>query len=362
MSRYPSRLGPEAQRRGLLYAAVPWLLTMAIAGLLAGRLVQDGSGTQAAVRVAPSAQAGLVLGVTTDTLARNSFAPWRENGLDSVAQFERAADAHADVVMWYADWANVRRPDLAQLRAIARRSSVPEITWEPWNHAWNSAVQPTYRLRRIIEGRHDVLIRRWARALAAYGGPVKLRFAHEMNGNWYPWSEEANGNHPGDFAKAWLHTWRIFRRAGATNVEWVWSPVALDMQSDQYPGDRYVDRIGLSGFVGGIQLRHRPWRSFSTLFRRALRQVRRIAPEKPIEISEVGVAEKGGHKAAWIRGMFRTLAHRPVIDTLVWFNMDKGSDWRIDTSERSVRAFRAGIRQSRAGRLHPRSGSRPGRP
>ena len=357
MSRHPSQRGAEAQRRGLLYAAVPWLLTMAIVGLLGGRLVLDGGGSQAAVResqaamsVAPSAQAGLVLGVTTNTLAANSFSPWRQNGLDSVAQFERAADAHADVVMWYADWANVRRPDLVQLSAIARRSSVPEITWEPWNHAWDSAVQPTYRLRRIIDGRHDVLIRRWARVLAAYGGPVKLRFAHEMNGNWYPWSEAANGNHSGDFAKAWRHTWRIFRRAGATNVEWVWSPVALDMESGQYPGDAYVDRIGLSGFVGGIQLRHRPWRSFATLFRRALRQVHRIAPEKPIEISEVGVAERGGDKPAWIRAMFRTLAHRPVIDTLIWFNLDKGSDWQIQTSKQSVRAFRTGIRDYGGGR------------
>ena len=345
MNRHPVQPHAEGPRRGLLYVAVPWLLAMAIVGLLAGRLVlESGGSSRAAVRVVPSAQEGLVLGVTTEALARNSFAPWRDNGLDSVAQWERAAGAHADVVMWYADWANVRRPDPTQLRAIARRGSVPEITWEPWNHAWDSAVQPTYRLRRIIEGRHDALIRRWARDLAAYGGPVKLRFGHEMNGNWYPWSEAANRNHPGDFAKAWRRVWRMFRRAGATNVEWVWSPVALDIERAQYPGDRYVDRLGLSGFVGGVQLRHRPWRSFATLFRRSLRQLRRIAPTKPIEISEVGVAERGGDKPAWIREMFRALTRRPVIDTLVWFNLNKGSDWRIQSSRKSIRAFRAGVR------------------
>ena len=164
-----------------------------------------------------------MLGVTTSALARNSFAPWGRNGLESVKEFERDARAHASVVMWYSDWANVRRPDLGQLRAVARRGSLPEITWEPWDHAKGLWVpQPAFRLRRIIAGRYDALIRRWARDLAAYGGPVRLRFAQEMNGNWYPWAETFNGNR-GEFAKAWRRVWRIFRREGAANVEWVWS-------------------------------------------------------------------------------------------------------------------------------------------
>ena len=132
-----------------------------------------------------------------------------------------------------------------------------------------------------------------------------------MNGNWYPWCEAANRNRPGDFAKAWRRVWRIFRRAGAANVEWVWSPVALEVKTIEYPGDRYVDRLGLSGFVGGVQLRHRPWRSFTKLFRRSLRQLTtHRARSKPIEISEVGVAEQGGDKPAWIREMFRALARQ----------------------------------------------------
>jgi beta-mannanase len=350
VSRARSQLRGQRVWGGWLYAAVPWLLFGAIVALLAGQLrLQTGESRPAAVRVTASPRAELMLGLTTTPLARNSFTPWRVKGLDSVDDFERDVDAHASVVMWYADWANVRRPDLSQLRAIARRGSLPEITWEPWNHAWNTTVQPTYRLRRIIEGRHDALIRRWARDLAAYGGPVRLRFAHEMNGNWYPWSEAANGNHRGEFAKAWRRVWRIFKKEGAANVEWVWSPVALRLKGIEYPGHAYVDRLGVSGFVGGVQLRHRPWRSFVKVFGHALRQLTKLAPEKPIEISEVGAAEQGGDKPAWIRAMFRGLAHRPEIDTLIWFNLNKGSDWRVQSSKASVRAFRAGARANRVG-------------
>jgi mannan endo-1,4-beta-mannosidase len=342
---------------------VPWLLVVAITALVAAQLgLDDGESRRAPVRVTPHPKAELMLGLTTVALARNSFSPWRENGLYSVEEFERDTHAHASVVMWYADWANVRRPDVKQLRAIARRGSLPEITWEPWNHAWDNARQPTYRLRRIIDGRHDGLIRRWARDLAAYGGPVRLRFAHEMNGNWYPWSEAANRNHPGEFAKAWRHVRRIFEHERAANVEWVWSPVALRVKKIEYPGDAYVDRLGLSGFVGGVQLRHRRWRPFEKVFGHSLRQLRRIAPDKPIEISEVGAAEEGGDKPAWIRGMFRALARRPKIDTLIWFNIDKGSDWRIQSSKASVRAFEEGAREPRVGQRAARFALRTHQP
>ena len=67
---------------------------------------------------------------------------------------------------------------------------------------------------------------RWARALAAFGGPVRLRFAQEMNGDWYPWGAGTNGNTPAEFVRAWRHVHDIFTAAGATNVQWVWSPVS----------------------------------------------------------------------------------------------------------------------------------------
>ena len=41
----------------------------------------------------------------------------------------------------------------------------------------------------------------WAKAAAAFDKPVVIRFAHEMNGVWYSWSEGAWGNQPGDYVK-----------------------------------------------------------------------------------------------------------------------------------------------------------------
>jgi beta-mannanase len=298
--------------------------------------------------VAPPRSAFVDLGITNLPLAQNEWRQWSTADLGSVNAVEQQIRHHVSVVMWYADWAHNPTPDIAQLRAISARGSTPEITWEPWDdRAGTLASQPQFTLASIIDGHHDALIRTWATALARYGGTVRLRFAQEMNGRWYPWSEVANGNHFGEFVRAWRHVHDLFTAAGARNVQWVWSPVAIAPTAEQYPGPGYVDWVGLSGFNGGTQLRYGPWRPFGKLFSHSLHALERIAPAKPIEISEVGCAEKGGDKAAWITKMFGTLSRHPQIRSVVWFDLDKGSDWRVDSSAASLAAFRAGVANPR---------------
>jgi beta-mannanase len=282
------------------------------------------------------------VGVVTLPLARNSWQSWRPADLGTVNGFEQAIRRHASVVMWYSDWAHPA-PLQQQLRAVAARGSIPEITWEPWNATTPVRDQPRYRLDRITAGAYDPYIRSWARTIATYRKPVRLRLAQEMNGRWYPWSEAANGNRPGEFVRAWRHVHDIFASQGATNVQWVWSPAAITMHASQYPGAAYVDRVSLSIFNGGTELRYRTWKPFAAALGRSLENLHRIAPGKPVEISEVGCAEKGGDKAAWIRQMFATLSRHPEITSVIWFDLAKGSDWRITSSPGAAAAYAAAV-------------------
>ncbi len=331
----------------------PLLLLVAILALLGLREVSSSSQQQAAAVVplsaARAAAASVDLGVTTPQLARNEWRTWRPADLGSVSAFEVHAHKHLSVIMWYSDWRH-NSVSSAQLQAVARRGSVPEITWEPWDFSQGSYhAQPKYDLASIIDGSHDAYVRSWARALAAYGKPVRLRFAQEMNGNWYPWVESAYGNHSGQFVRAWRHVHDIFRAAGASNVKWVWSPVAIanSIHAEQYPGDAYVDMVGLSLFNGGAQLKFNHWQSFAQKIDRPLSLLRAIAPSKPVEISEVGTAEQGGSKPQWIRDMFTTLRQNPQITSLVWFDVPTSSDWRIESSRASEHAFAAGAADPR---------------
>ena len=58
----------------------------------------------------------------------------------------------------------------------------------PWAWTRRSKQQPGYRNIDIARGAQDRYIVRFARSLARFPGTVWLRYAHEMNGYWYPWS------------------------------------------------------------------------------------------------------------------------------------------------------------------------------
>lgn len=339
---------------GAVRRAIPSLvLIVAIIALIGYRgapSARFSAGAALPLQAAPrSATASVDLGATTAPLARNEWRLWKPSELSSVSRLEGVAHKHLSVIMWYCDWKH-DPVSPTQLKAVSQRGSVPEITWEPWDYTKGAYSRHSeYSLRSIADGAHDGYIRSWARGLAAYGKEVRLRFAQEMNGNWYPWSARAYGNSPAEFVAAWRHVHDLFRAAGAENVVWVWSPVAIpaSIDAEEYPGDRYVDMVGLSLFNGGAQLKYGPWQSFAEKLDPSLAIVRRIAPSKPVEISEVGVAERGGDKARWIREMFGTLAAHPEIVSLIWFDLPTASDWRVETSRAAERAFAAGASSPR---------------
>ena len=54
--------------------------------------------------------------------------------------------------------------------------------------------------------------------------------------------------------------------------------------------------------------------------------------------------------------MFRALARHPEVDTLTWFNLDKGSDWRIEAQPRPFAHSKLALVQVALGSL-PRGSS-----
>jgi beta-mannanase len=248
-------------------------------------------------------------------------------------------------VMWYVAWSDNTDFPTAQAGQLAATGAVPVITWEPWNPA-NGVDQPAYALDRITAGDFTTYETAWAKQVKAYGKPVVLRFAHEMNGNWYPWSAQTNGNTAGDYVAAWRQVRSVFSRQGVTNVTWSWSPnvpyTGSTPLTSLYPGDAYVDEVALDGYNWGSTQSWSTWTSFWDLFSGGVAQLRSLTA-KPLFIAEVATAESGGSKAAWISDMFTTLATHPEIRGFTWFDHAKETDWRIDSSVESLDAFRTGL-------------------
>ncbi|MGW4879209.1 glycoside hydrolase family 26 protein [Streptomyces sp. NPDC004262] len=237
-----------------------------------------------------------------------------------------------------------RAPDIREYYSSWGEDFDPEGNAFLWKHGrlpMMALVPSDTSLADIARGADDAYIDRLADQIAAYDGPLALSFAGEMNGPWNSWGPGHTG--PADFVAAWKHVHDLFTARGVTNVIWVWTPHVVDTGSTAplrpyYPGDAYVDWVGLIGYYGPID-----GAAFSTLFTPTLRQVAHFSG-KPVLIAETGVAQ-GKDKEAHIRDLFQGAAQAGVIG-LVWYDQRKdwpGSDqlmdWRIGTSTGALAAF-----------------------
>ncbi|SDM78133.1 Glycosyl hydrolase family 26 [Nocardioides szechwanensis] len=248
-------------------------------------------------------------------------------------------------VMWYVAWASGTGFPSTQAAAVASFGATPVITWEPWDPA-RGVDQPAYSLDAITAGSHDAYVTTWARQIRAYGKPVTLRFAHEMNGSWYPWAAGVNGNTASDYAPAWRHVRAVFAREKVSNVSWSWSPnVPYDGSTplrSLYPGDSQVEQVALDGYNwGGVQA-GAPWQSFWDVFDDGVAELRSFTT-KPLFVGEVGSPEAGGDKVQWVTDMFASLKAHPEVAGSTWFSHLKEADWRIDSSAATFEAFRTGL-------------------
>jgi Glycosyl hydrolase family 26 len=261
--------------------------------------------------------------------------------VSAIDRFAAVSGAPVGVYQWYQGWAGTPEFDRTRAAAAGARGVLPLLTWEPWVPG-AGADQPQYALRRIVDGTHDAYITAFARQVRDWGGRLGLRLLHELNAPFYPWGAGVNGNTPADAVAAWNHVRRIFDAEGAHNVVWVWcvnvhGPGYADYAS-LYPGDEVVDWVAVDGYNGGDALPWGGWRSPEDVFGRSLADLDGLT-DRPLAITEVASAEQGGDKAAWIGDLF-DLALARGVRVLIWFDYDKETNWRVDSSPDSAAALR----------------------
>jgi mannan endo-1,4-beta-mannosidase len=299
----------------------------------------------------------LYWGATIGSHLTGDQAPWDMN---AVARFEADAGKSASMVQFFQPFAQCGGSGCSfysfptdPMDDLRGHGSIPVLSWS--SQAIPSTLnQPDFQLSDVIAGRYDEYIAQFATEAREWGHPFFLRFDWEMNGNWFPWAEGANGNAAGEYVAAWRHVHDIFAAAGATNVSWVWCPFvdpggSMTDLSSLYPGDAYVDWTGLDGYNWGTNpASPRGWRTFDQLFRRSYDEITEaVAPSKPMMLAEVGSSEYGGSKADWIRdALTRVPTEYRQVRAMLWFDkFDDNMDWPIETSAPATGAFAEGIGQ-----------------
>jgi len=300
-----------------------------------------------------------------------------EEGQTSIEEFNRATGFRHPIFMTFLSFPEVldpRKPDHGKatrfLDACRRNDAIPAITIETFG-GLNS-----YTPAQVAE---------FARFLDSFGRPMILRWNHEMNGSWYPW-----GQQPALYIQRFREFADVIHQC-APGIAMAWTPnqgwgypwpgcphfsaavAPGDPYTPYYPGDEYVDWVGISfyhwGEDRGANQAPPPgkWGQANGIGNHVpnFHDVFAVGHNKPMMIAETsalfdtgdsrgGGASEEAIKTAWLRQVYNTSDEsQPRLDTsfpqlkaIFWFNILKYEsevkgdvDWRLNGNQSSVERY-----------------------
>lgn len=155
--------------------------------------------------------------------------------------------------------------DFSKVKASYNKNHAMYLTYKNWSKNGLEAFPTSYAQRIKDQGSAlqialqptgglDVVkdteaIREFARQAQAMDMPIFIRFAGEMNGEWVPWYDSTGKKYIEKFRL--IHD--IFEKE-APNVAMVWAPNFYPYWNSEtfYPGDNYVDWVGISLYTAAL--------------------------------------------------------------------------------------------------------------
>jgi mannan endo-1,4-beta-mannosidase len=162
-------------------------------------------------------------GLTWDTPNRAVLGYWKQGGLVTIsAHLYNPARTNASGGL---------RDKNVDLKLLLDPSSAAHVRW-------------LRELDQLAEGLQQ---------LKDAGVVVLWRPLHEMNGDWFWWG----GKDPATFIKLWRQMFGYLTKTrGLNNLLWVFSPGSSGKIAAYYPGDRYVDLVGLDTYTDYVDAKH----------------------------------------------------------------------------------------------------------
>ena len=241
-----------------------------------------------------------------------------------------------------------------EVQTLINNGYTPIITWEPLFQGYNRLDSRQPRLGNIVNGDYDVYIDHFADKIKTYSDTVIIRFMHEFEGNWYPWSLSENNHDPELYKSAYRRVVDRFRARGATKVKWMWCVnsdyfpyLSWNWIVPAYPGDNYVDIVATD-----IYNNHYPpalpwWRSFRWQATESYYYLTKYFPQKPLFMCELGCRERypsentaSESKGAWYARMDKELQsdfHK--MRALIFFNGNSEQNWFINSSASALQSL-----------------------
>jgi endoglucanase len=191
------------------------------------------------------------------------------------------------------------------------------ITIEPWS--WNEGwrLSSDELRRKVLAGDYDANIKAISDVVKTLKSPVIIRWGQEMEDksgrfSWSDWPAQ-------DYISAYKRVAEQFRKDTPT-VQMMWSPKGIEGLEKYYPGDSYVDLVGLSVF--GLQeydvKAYGAPRTFTQALQPGYDRVMQF--KKPIWVAELGYEGDANYMQPWIQSATAKDAKFPDLKEVVYFN------------------------------------------
>ncbi|MEJ7587798.1 MAG: glycosyltransferase family 2 protein [Ferruginibacter sp.] len=162
------------------------------------------------------------------------------------------------VIAYDIEWAEEEKKvlDTNYLNQIYAVHATPLLVWKPWRrdsttHQGNDRQVPEL----IAAGEYDEMIWSFATQLARLNKPVFLSLSNDPVQNKSSFLPTPDSG-PDHFIAAWQYIHKFFDKAGAGKVIWIWHPLDATSADKYFPGNKYVDWLGVKvppGNTGGDQ-------------------------------------------------------------------------------------------------------------
>ena len=263
--------------------------------------------------------------------------------LDDLRSYEQTVGKQAAWVYFSNNWYRERRFPRDTASWIRENGSVPFIRLMLRDGPEQNQQNLIFTLQQILQGTFDADLHTWARDARDFGSPLIVEYGTEVNGEWFPWNGAWNGGSestgygdpaypdgPERFRDAYRHIIDAMRQEGASNITWVFHVNHNDVPESSwnrfenyYPGDGYVDWIGVSVYGAQTPL-ETEWPEFRPLMDEVYPRLVSLAGGKPIVLLEFGVTagNRFGDQAAWAESALADLTQLrwPKIIGFSWWN------------------------------------------
>ena len=218
----------------------------------------------------------------------------------------------------------------------------------------------------LLAGKFDEDLRTLAQQLNYFEHPILFRLNNEMNSDWTSYSGIVTMSDPEIYIAVWRYIYDVFEQNGVDNLIWVFNPNDRNYPPSEWndftrywPGDDYVQMIGLTGYNTGdyyADLTGETWREFKDIYEDVQQKYGPYFGDYPWMITEFGSSSYGGDKVAWIENMFDCIDDFDNLKVAVWwsyadFDTREGKEgiaarpYFLDETSETLEAFAKGRKE-----------------